>query len=58
MPEVLDRLIRTGELAAAMDARAFGAAGDNLAHHIGVQRAGHFFGNAIRFGVGRSLLLR
>src|SRR5262249_1865181 len=38
VPQVLDLLERTGELAGAMGAHALLAAGDRLAHHLGLER--------------------
>ena len=47
MHQVLGALERTGELAGAMGARALLAAGDHLAHHIGLAAGtGIFSGNA------------
>ena len=42
--QVLDLLIRAGELAGAAGARALLAGGGFLAHHVGVQIARAFFG--------------
>src|SRR5580692_252103 len=56
MPEVLDRLKGTGELAGATGARALGAAGDDLAHHVGVQRARAYSRKLIRLGAARALV--
>ena len=54
--EMPDRLIRTGKFAGAVNARAFGAAGDDLAHHIGMQRAGTFAREFVRLGAARTLI--
>src|SRR5580692_4762349 len=56
MPEVLDRLKGTGELAGATGTRALGAAGDDLAHHVGVQRARAYSRKLIRLGAARALV--
>ena len=54
--EMLDGLIRAGELAGAMQARALGAAGDDLAHHVGVQRTRALFRKLVRLGAARPLV--
>src|SRR6266567_3143524 len=51
MNEVLDPLIRAGELAAAAGARALRAGRGLLAHHVGVERARAFFRKTIGLGV-------
>ena len=54
MFEMPDRLIGTGKLAGAMNAHAFGAAGDDFAHDVSVQRARTLFRKFIGFCVGQS----
>ena len=58
MLEMLDRLIGAGELAGAMDARAFVAAGDDLAHHVGMQRARAIFREFVGLGAARTFVQR
>ena len=56
MLEVLDGLKGAGELAGATGARALGAAGDGLPHHVGVQRAWAYSRKLIRLGAARPLI--
>ena len=55
--EMPDRLIRTGKFAGAVNARALGAAGDDLAHYVGVQRAWALAREFVRLGPARTLVL-
>ena len=50
MHQMLGALERAGELAGAVGARALLAAGDDLAHHVGLQRARTFFRESIGLG--------
>src|SRR5881392_307875 len=54
--QVLDLLVRTGELAGAAGASAFLASRGFLAHHIGVQRARTFLRKLIRLRVARAFV--
>ncbi len=55
MPQMLDLLERAGELAGAMCARALFAAGDDLPHHLGLERTGAFFRKSIGLCAARPL---
>ncbi len=50
------RLIRTGELSGAVDARTFLAAGDHFADDVGVQRTRTLFGKLINLRAARAIL--
>ena len=57
MFEVPDRLVRAGKFAGAVNARTFGAAGDDFAHHVGVQRTRALCREFVRLGPARTLVL-